>query len=70
MKLKLDILNLQIKTKKNFLGVFNGSLETYTKCSRVADEEQKKDLRCFWVILLKGAMAFLISLKGAICRKV
>ena len=23
-----------------------------------------------WVILLKGAMTFLISLKGAICKKV
>ena len=29
------------KRKKNILGVFNGSLEAYTKYSRVADEKQK-----------------------------
>ena len=28
--------------RKKVLGVFNGSLETYTKYSRVADGEQKK----------------------------
>ena len=28
--------------KENVLAVFNGSLETYTRYSRVADEEQKK----------------------------
>ena len=48
LKLTLGILKLQMKNKKNVVGVFNGSLETYTRYSRVANEEQKKkDLRCF-----------------------
>ena len=38
------------------------------------DKEQKKCFEVFygslWVILLKGAIAFLISLEGAICKKV
>ena len=56
--------------------VVNGSLGTYTRYSRVWDEKQKKKkllgvvYGSFWVILLKGAMAFIISLKGAICKKV
>ena len=29
------------------LDVLNGSFKTYTRCSRVVDEEQKKGLRCF-----------------------
>ena len=32
-------------------------------------KNKKKCLRCFLVILLKGTMAFLISLKRAICKK-
>ena len=47
LKLTLDILKLQMKSKKNLLGVFNGSLQTYTRYSRIADEEQKKGLRRF-----------------------
>ena len=31
-----------MKSKKNFLSVFNGSFETYNRYSGVADEEQKK----------------------------
>ena len=50
---------MQIKRKKKRLRCFGGSLETYFRYSRVADEEEKIP-----VILLKGAMAFLISLKG------
>ena len=42
LKLTLDILKLQMKIKKNVSGVINGSLETYTRYSRVADEEKKK----------------------------
>ena len=48
-KLALDILELQMKSKKKVLGIAYGSL---------------------LLILLKGAMAFLNSLKGAICKKV
>ena len=33
------------KKNKKVLGVFIGNLETYTRYSRVADEEQKKGLR-------------------------
>ena len=41
-----------MKSKKNkrlfVKGVFNGSLETYTRYFQVADEEQKKKgLNCF-----------------------
>ena len=43
---------------------------TYTRYSLVADEEQKKKVYVsLWVILLKGAMAFLISSNGANCKK-
>ena len=38
----LAILELQMKSKKKGLGLFYGSLETYTRYSWVADEEQKK----------------------------
>ena len=31
-----------MRAKKNVLSVLNGSLETYTRYSRVADDEQKK----------------------------
>ena len=31
LKHTLDILKLQMKSKKNVLGVFNDSLETYTR---------------------------------------
>ena len=42
MKLTLDILKLQIKNeKKDVLGNFKGSLETYSRYSRVSDEEKK-----------------------------
>ena len=48
--------------------------ETHTRYSGVANEEQKKKVigvtyGSLWVILLKGSMTFLISLKGAICKK-
>ena len=48
---------------KNILGVFYGSLKTYTRYSWFADEEQKKTVigvfyGSLWVILLKGAMTF------------
>ena len=36
-----------MKSGKLFPKVFNGSFETYTRCSGGDDEEQKKDLRCF-----------------------
>ena len=39
LKLTLDVLKLQMKSKKKVLGVFNGSLETYTRYSWVADED-------------------------------
>ena len=39
-----------------------GNFETYTLYSWVADEDKKKGFRSF-----KGRIAFLISLKGAIC---
>ena len=50
-------------------------ISSKTRYSWVADEEQKKKVLgiiygSLWVILLKGAMTFLISLKGAICKKV
>ena len=32
-------------------------------------KKKTKGLVCFWVIFLKGAIAFLIFLKGAICKK-
>ena len=58
-------------SKKSVLGIFNGSLKPYTIYSRVADEKQKKKgLRCFLGNLVELAMAFLFSLKGAICKKV
>ena len=42
-KLTLDILELQMKSKKKkVLGFYYGSLQTYTRYSGVADEEQKK----------------------------
>ena len=41
-ELKLDILELQMNSKKNVLGAFYGSLETYTRYSWSADEKQKK----------------------------
>ena len=47
MKLTLDILKLQMKCKKNVLGVFNGCLETYTRYSQVADKEKKGVLGIF-----------------------
>ena len=31
-----------MRSKKNGIGVFSGSLETYTRYSRVADDEPKK----------------------------
>ena len=48
--------------------------KSYTRYSWVADEEQKKKVLgvfygSFLVVLLKGAMDFLISLKGAIWIK-
>ena len=55
LKHTLDILKLQMKSKKNVLGVFNDSLETYPRYSH---EEQKKR------VFVQGAMAFLVSLKG------
>ena len=65
------------KKQKKVLGVFNGSLEIYSRYSWVADVKQiKKKEKVldvfygnFWVIFLKGAMALLISLKGAICKE-
>ena len=54
---------------------FLWKLPTYTRYSWVADEEQKKKkilgitYGSLWVILLKGTMTFLISLKKAICKK-
>ena len=48
LKLTLDILALHMKSEKEGLKCFYGSL---------------------WVILLKRAIAFLISLKGAICKR-
>ena len=43
LKLTLDIRELQMKReKKKVLGVFYGSLQTYTRYSWVADEEQIK----------------------------
>ena len=58
--------------KKKVLSVFYGSLQTYTIYSWDADEEQKKCIIYgnLWVILLKGAMTFWISLKGVISKKV
>ena len=48
MKLTLDILELQIKSKKKVLSVLNGSFETDTRYSGVTDEDhEKKGLRCF-----------------------
>ena len=45
-------------------GVFMCNFKTYTRYSWVADEEQKKDLRC-----VKVAIAFLNSLKGTTWKK-
>ena len=42
LNLTLDIHELQMKSKKKVLGVFNGSFQTYTRYSWVADDEQKK----------------------------
>ena len=42
LNVSLDILELQMKSKKKVLNVFYGSLETYTRYSWVADGEQKK----------------------------
>ena len=39
LKLTLDILELQMKSKKRSYVVFYGSIETYTRYSRVADED-------------------------------
>ena len=66
MKLTLDTLKLQIKRKKNVLGVFNGSLETYARYSRVADKEQKKGLSVF----KEEGHDFLIFSKGSFSKKV
>ena len=44
LKLTLDILELQMMSKKMVLGVFISNFETYTRYSRLADEEQKKAL--------------------------
>ena len=59
-ELILDILELQKKSKKKILGVYIGNFETYSRYSRVADEEQKKDI---------GVIAFLNSLKGTILKE-
>ena len=48
MKLTLNILELQIKSLKKSLRCFNGSFETYTRYSGVADAEQKKGYRRFF----------------------
>ena len=64
-----------MESKKMVLGIFIGNFESYTRTrySGVVDEEQKKSLVFFIVgfsiVLLKAAMAFFISLKGAICKK-
>ena len=67
LKLALDIIKLQMKSKKNVLGVFSGCLKTYTRFYRVADGEQKKIVLSN---LVEGAMTFLIFLKGAVCKNV
>ena len=59
--------------KKKVLGVIYSRLQTYTRYSGVADEEQNKIVvgvmyGSLWVILLKRAMAFLISLKGPLVK--
>ena len=45
-----------MRAKKNVLSVLNGSLETYTRYSRVADDEQKK--RVFLSNLFEGGHSF------------
>ena len=57
MKLTQDIY----EEKKKVLSIFISNFETFTWYSWVADEEQKKGLRC-----VKGVIAFLNSLKRAI----
>ena len=47
------------------MAYFKTKLWNYTRYSWVADKEQKKGLRC-----VKGAIAFLVSLKGAIWKKI
>ena len=49
------------KKRRNF--------ETYTSYSCFADEEQKKERSQIKIILLEGAITFLISLKGEISKK-
>ena len=63
-----------MKSKK-VLGVFYGSLETYTRYSLVTDKKQKKKgLRCFlWKFmsnLVEGGHESLNFFKGAIFKKV
>ena len=57
-ELMLDILELQMKSKKKVFGIYIGNYETYTRYFRVADEKRSQ-----------GAIAFLNSLKGAIYKK-
>ena len=59
-----------MKNKKNVLGVINGSLETYTRYSRVANEEQKKRILGVLSNLAEGRHGFFIFFEGAICKKV
>ena len=45
LKITLDIPKVaDDEQQKNVIGVFSGSLKTYTRYSRVADEEQKEVL--------------------------
>ena len=39
-ELKLDILELQMNSKKKVLGVYIGSYKTFTRYSRVADKKR------------------------------
>ena len=42
MKPTLDILELQIQSKKKGFGVFISNFEAYTRYSWIADKKQKK----------------------------
>ena len=51
LNLTLGIIELQMKSKKKFLGVFYGNKETYTRCSWVLDEEQNKKVLGFFMVV-------------------
>ena len=65
MKLTLDMKTILQCKEKNVLGVFDGSLEIYT---RVADEKQKKSW-VFFSNLVEGDHYFFNYFKGAVCKK-